>query len=515
MNYLDARVVHTLHRWSAIHSQTTEDMVTRITHAIRLLQTGALALLPVSVFASGYHFGTQSVSSQGVANSNPAEAADATVIFYNPAALVRLPGDNVSAALVTVDPHIEADNVRSYNAQAMTIYGPGGDGPADPVVVPQAYWSHQFNDRVFGGIGLFVPFGDRTEYQSDWIGRYNGIELDMKTITLNPQVAFKLNEHFSVGFGVSAQYMDAKFRKAADFGTLAATNLPAFAQALAAQNIVLTQGQLQQAARASMNNYDGGLDYEGDDWGFGFNVGVLWQVDETLRFGLAYRSSIEQKLEGDARWSRPASFANPAFDTVPMVGAQVNAAWNAAIQVGLDEQGFTDSNGRVEVDTPDSLALNVYKQIGGFALTADWTHTWHDKFDELRLEFDTALPDAVIEQDWDATDRYSVGVSYQFDSLPLKLRGGIAFDESPVPSATERIASLPDADRTWYSVGAGWTFTNGFALDAAYTYVDIKDASMNNTECVLPECTGSGTTTLADFRSYANILGLQLSYKFR
>lgn len=489
----------------------------QITHAIRLLQTGALALLPVSVFASGYHFGTQSVSSQGLANSNAAEAADATVLFYNPAALVLLPGDNISAALVTVDPHIGVNNAQSFNAEGMTIYGPGGDGPADPVPVPQAYWSHQFNDRLYGGLGLFVPFGDRTEYQSDWIGRYNGIELDMKTITFNPQVAYKVNDRFSIGLGVSVQYMDAKFRKAADFGTLASSNLPACAQALAAQHVVLTQTQLQQAALAMMSQpaYDGGLSYEGDDWGFGFNVGLLWQVDDTLRFGLAYRSSIEQKLEGDAKWKRPDSFANAVFANLPTVGPTVNAAWDTAIQQGLDHQGFTDGNGIVKVDTPDSLSVNMFKQIGRFAITADWTHTWHDKFDELRLGFDTALPDAVIEQDWHATDRYSAGASYRFEGLPLTLRGGIAFDESPVPDAERRIASLPDSDRTWYSIGANWSFTNGWALDAAYTYVDIKDSSMDNTECVLPECTGSGTTTQADFSSYANTFGLQLNYRFR
>ena len=489
----------------------------RNAHTLQPLRIGILLFVPASVFASGYHFGTQSVSSQGVANSNPAEAADASVLFYNPAAITLLEGDNVSAALITLDPHIEANDVIAVNAEGATIFGPGSDGPTDLVLVPQLYWAHQFNDRMYGGLGIFVPFGDRTKYDSDWVGRYNGIQLDLTTITVNPQFAYKINDHFSVGLGVSAQYMDAKFKKAADFGTLAAASLPAFAQGVAAQGVVLTQTQLQQVALASMSNpqYDGRLSYEGDDWAFGFNVGVLWQVDETLRFGAAYRSSIRHELEGDAKWSRPASFENAIFANVPTVGALVNASWNAAIQAGLDEEGFENGNGRVKVDTPDSFALNMFKQIGQFAVTADWTHTWHDKFEELRLKFDTALPDAVIDQDWHATDRFSAGVTYAFDNIPLKLRGGLAFDESPVPDAERRIANLPDNDRVWYSVGARYSFDNGITLDGAYTYVDIKDTRMNNTECVLPECTGSGTTTSANFKSYANIFGVQLNYKFR
>lgn len=490
---------------------------TRIARAWCLLQSGALVLWPAQSFASGYHFGTQSVSAQGVAISNAAQGADATVIFYNPAGLTLLEGDQIALPLVTVDTHIEADDVQAVNAQRATIFGPSGDGPATTVVVPHLYWAHQFNERLYGGVGIFVPFGDKTHYDADWPGRYNGIELSLKTITFNPQLAYEVNEHFAFGLGVSAQYMDAKFRKAADFGTLAATNLPEFAQELAAQHVVLTQTQLQNAARAMSSNpaYDGVLSYAGDDWAFGFNVGLLWRVDDTLRFGVAYRSSIKHELKGDANWSRPASFRNDAFATVPMVGSTVNVSWNTAIQEGLDAQGFVNGDGDVAVDTPDSAALNVFKKIGPIAVTADWTHTWHDKFDELRLEFATALPDAVIDQHWHATDRYSVGVTYSFEQLPLQLRAGVAFDESPAPDSSKRIANLPDNDRTWYSIGAGYSFANGVVLDAAYTYVDIKDARMNNTECVLPACTGSGTTTQADFSSYANVFGLQVGYTFR
>jgi len=310
--------------------------------------------------------------------------------------------------------------------------------------------------------------------------------------------------------------MKAKFKKKADLGTLASNNLPAFAQALAAQGIVLTPTQLQQAANEMMSspNYDGELSYEGDDWAVGFNLGALWEVDDSLRFGLAYRSSISQKLKGDANWTRPASFGNSTFAALPMVGAQVNAAWNQAVQAGLDAEGFKDGNGNVNVDTPDSLSLNFFKQIDQrWAVMGDWTHTWHNKFQELRLNFDTSLPDAVIAQDWKATNRYSIGGSYQYNGA-LQLRAGLAYDQSPVPSDQERIANLPDSDRMWYSFGANYKFNQSLSLDVAYSYVAIKDSSMNNTECVLPTCTGSGTTTKADFQSYANIFAAQLNYHF-
>ncbi len=490
--------------------------MTKIAFALRLLGAGSLALLAGQSMASGYHFGAQSVSAQGLANANGAEAADASVIFYNPAGLTRLKGDNLSGAGIVVDPHISVSNLSATNATGQTIYGPGGDAPTKPVFVPQIYWAHQFNDQMYGGLGIFVPFGDKTKYEDDWAGRYNGVDLDMMTVALNPQFAYKFNEHFSLGVGVTAQYMKAKFKKQADFGTLASESLPAFAQALAAQGIVLTPTQLHQAAAAMMSNpnYDGELSYEGDNWAFGFNIGALWEVDETLRFGAAYRSSIRHKLSGEAEWSRPASFSNSVFGALPMAGPTINAAWNNAVQSGLNAQGFASGNGEVDVDTPDSFSLNFFKQIDNrWAVMGDWTHTWHNKFQELRLNFDTPLPDAVITQSWKSTNRYAVGASYQFNG-PLKLRAGLAFDKSPVPSEQERIANLPDSNRIWYSFGANYMFSQSLSLDLAYTYVQIKDSSMNNTECVLPACTGSGTTTKADFQSFANIFGAQINYRF-
>ncbi len=491
----------------------------KIAFALRVLGMGGIALLGGQALASGYHFGVQSVSGQGVANANGAEAADASVIFNNPAALTRLKGDMLTGAGIVVDPRVSVRNASSTNAAGHPIYGPGGDSPTEPVFVPQAYWAHQFTNELYGGLGLFVPFGDKTNYDDNWIGRYNGVELDMMTLTLNPQIAYKFSPKFSVGAGFSVQYMKAKFRKKADFGTAASQNLPAFAQGLAAQGIVLSPTQLAQAAAEMQSNqaYDGELSYEGDNWSVGFNLGALWEYDETLRFGLAYRSSIRQKLSGDTEWSRPSTFANSTFGALPMVGGAVNAAWNSAVQAGLNAQGFNDGSGEVSVDTPDSLSINFFKQIDDrWAVMGDWTHTWHNKFQELRLDFDNTLPDAVIEQKWKTTNRYAVGATYQVNG-PLKLRAGLAYDESPVPSAEERIASLPDSDRIWYSIGANYMFNQNLSLDLAYTYVKIKDSSMNNTECSPhsnPPCTGSGTTTKADFQSFSNIFGAQLNYRF-
>lgn len=444
----------------------------RIRSAVRLMGVGSAAILATHVYAAGYNFGVQSVSAQGVANAGGAAAMDATTIFYNPAGMTYLPGDNISAAMVVASPHVKVSNLQASTAFGKPVGGSGtGSSPTSATVVPQFYMTHQINDKFFAGLGLFVPFGDKTKYDGNWNGRYNGTALDMKTFAVNPQLAYKLNDKFSLGVGLTAQYMNAEFSKNVDFGTML--------------NSSPGSGQ-----------YDGKFSYEGKDWGFGWNMGAMWQIDETLRVGAAYRSSITYELSGNANWALP---------TLP------------ALATGyLQSLGYKSSpDGKVKIKTPDSFSLNFYKEVNPkLAVMGDWTYTRHSKFEELRLDYSNNLPDAVIEQKWKNTNRYALGMTYKV-SDPLTLRFGLAYDQSPVSGDDLRIAVLPDSSRIWYSFGVNYAFSKNVSVDVAYTYEDIKNGSMNNRECSAAQgCTGSGTLTQANFKSYANIFGVQLNYRF-
>ncbi len=502
--------------------------------ALRMIGAGSLVALSGHALASGYSFGVQSISAQSVANANGAEAKDASVLFFNPAGMTHLQGDNIAGGVVVVDPSIKVSNASSSTVNGVPVSGNNGGDPTEAVAVPQLYYTHQINDQAYAGIGFFVPFGDSVKYDSGWVGRYNSTRLDMRTYTFNPSFAYKFNDHLSLGIGISAQYMDASFKKKADFGSLAAQSLQTQLSTPAGQaqitNLVtqmvaqglLTSAQAAQVqaalptAIASMqgnSKYDGELSYEGTDWGFGWNIGAMYDVDPTLRFGAAYRSSIHQNLSGDADWNDPQNFNLDGLNQFGAAGAILNKALNTAVQGAFS--AFEDGNGKVSVDTPDTLSLNFFKKINDkWAVMGDWTHTWHSKFDQLSLQFDNGLPNAVIEQKWKNTNRYSLGATYQW-SDPFQLRFGVAYDQSPVPSDTYRIAALPDNNRIWYSIGFNYAFNRDLSVDVAYTYVNIQDAHMNNNEgCVLPSCTGSGTTTVADFTSNANILGAQMNYHF-
>ena len=121
--------------------------------------------------ASGYHFGSQSVRSQATANSSAAEAADPSTIFYNPAGLTKLEGTQATINLNLVIPSIDSYDQKGYyptDANGNPVGAGKGEAikgshknSIDPglTFAPHAYASHQINDRVAVGLGVFVPFG--------------------------------------------------------------------------------------------------------------------------------------------------------------------------------------------------------------------------------------------------------------------------------------------------------------------------------------------------------------------
>ena len=316
------------------------------TLSLSIMTMGALAGASLTAHASGYHFGTQSVSAQATANASAAEATDATTLFYNPAGMTRLQGTNFSGALNLVAPSVKYNNASAsyptqpYAAQPLPngVTVPAGlnrssavSGSSsgkltdDLLAVPHMYLTHQLNDRVTVGVGVYVPFASSTEYQRDSVLRYNVNQTSLTTIDINPTVAFKLNDQHSLAIGLIAQHADASLRQYANFGGSANPAL----------------NSLIPGVGGGHGNSDGYADVEGKDWGFGFNLGWMWEIDPTARVGVSYRSVIKHSLKGTADWTTPATLAGQAAAS----------------------RGYIDSDARVDIKTPESLSVHGFKQL--------------------------------------------------------------------------------------------------------------------------------------------------------
>lgn len=398
-------------------------------HRITRLAAGlALAGSCGLVQAAGYALIEQNASGLGNAYAGQAASGqDASTVFFNPAGMTRLPDRQVVLAGHLIKPQAEFSGTSSIGG------GNGGDAGA-LAFVPNAYVAFRLTPDMHLGLGVNAPFGLKTEYDNTWAGRTQAIKSELKTINLNPAIAWKASESLSLGAGASIQYIEATLTNASPAGLATV---------------------------------------KGDDYGWGFNLGALWQWSAATRIGLAYRSSVEYTLEGTV-----------GFSGVPLLNGPVTA----------------------DVTLPDSASLSLFHQLNErWELLADISWTGWSDFDELRIVRTSGALVGVTPERWSDTRRYALGVSHH-RSDKLTLRGGLAFDETPV-SDGYRTARIPDEDRVWVAFGVQYRWSPRSALDVGYAHLFVRDASINKTE--------AGPVTLSgSFDASVDILSAQYTLNF-
>lgn len=449
-----------------------------------------IATLSSAALASGYNVGGQSVSGMSTADASAAEAADAGTIFYNPAGLAHLDRMQVSANVLLARP-----NVKYYDAQATYPSYAAAGGSAVPgnssgtladqwKMIPHAYFAYPINENITAGIGVYVPFGSSAEYDHGSINRYAINQTELQTMAFNPSIAFKVHPQHSIGVGLIAQHADASLRKYANFS-------PALSRAT---GTVVPNGIA-----------DGYAKIDADDWGFGFNVGWMWDVNEQTRLGLSYRSPIKHDLKGTANWELTgAAFANP------MAVAGVRRNGYAA------EEGVSG-----KITTPESVSLHgMYQASPELDLFANLTWTRHSRFNELDIKFENKkavvggeTEISRISPHWKDTWRIGLGGSYQV-SEPLQLRAGIAWDQAPIRDSEHRLVTMPDNDRFWLSLGAKYDFNPNSTLNVGYSYVTVKDSEAKFNGCSISPCVDSGVKGSSKFKADSHFIGLQYTHRF-
>ncbi len=455
-------------------------MIIRIFSKIKTL---LLLSTLIFFFCTGYSYGAgfalieQSVSGMGNAFAGGAAIAeDATTIFFNPAGMVRLQEQQLILGSHVIIPSVKFHNEESTHllqgVTGMPLSGGNGGNGGVTKFIPNAYYAKKIKNNISAGIGINAPFGLATEYDKDWVGRYHAIESDVLTLNINPSVAYRLNDHLSIGLGFNAQYLKAKLSSAIDFGTL-----DAIGRLGVSPN---TFGLIPQQS-------DGYMALEGESWGIGYNLGVLYEFNENTRIGIAYRSKIKHTLDGDADFSNVPS----ALNSIP---------------------AFKDTDAESEITLPDSLSISFLHRINQkLTVIADFTWTNWRVFDELKIEFDNPnQPDSITTEDWQDSYRYSIGLTYN-PTNELSLRIGTAYDTSAVPNKERRTPRIPDGDRIWAACGLGYKISKIFFVDLAYAHLFINDPQIDK-ETTDEDAIRGGLK--GKFDAYIDIISAQINLVF-
>jgi long-chain fatty acid transport protein len=418
----------------------------------------AIAGLSGNVFAGGFALLEQNASGAGTAYAGKAAIGeDASAAWFNPASVTRLKKRELVLGLHAIKVNAEFINNGSEPAAGRSLGNDGGN-PGDLAFVPNFHYSTPLNDKWHASFSVATPFGLATDYDPAWVGRYQGINSQIKTIDLNPSFAYKVDENLSVGAGLSLQYLDAKLT--------------------------------QDVAYPISSGTDGRGTIKGDSLDYGFNLGALLQAGPSTRIGLAYRSNIKHKLKGDV-----------TFDN------------KTAAVPGAVQAAFADGNLTSTVELPESLALSSVSNLTDrWDLLTDITYTGWSSIQQLkfdRVQPSTGLPIPVQNYNWRNTMRYAVGASYQY-TPKTKIKFGVAYDESPVADSNRKVR-LPDTNRIVLALGSQYQVSDSCRVDIGFQYIKARDALINDDQ------EGQGNQygrVKGSFKGDAQILSTQFSYRF-
>lgn len=450
--------------------------MTKMLRGAGLLSAVSLAALmsataPQNAQAAGYALKEQSASGLGTsfAGATANGMNDASGMFFNPAALGVLEGNQVVQQFTGVMPYAKIENARGSYATALggrSISGDANPGDAgQDAIVPSGYAMMSINPDLKVGIAITVPWGLATDYPSNWVGRYHAVESELRTINVQPTVSYRINPMITVGGGLQMQYAKATLSQMTDAATLVRRRT----------GLALTPGSMDAYARLN-----------GDDIGWGAVAGVMIEPAKGTRIGLSYRSAVKHDIEGDIQFSGlPAAFRT----------------------------ALPSSNASAKVVTPEIASLGAYHELNDrWAVMADVSWTNWSRFRELRVNFENPnLTPSVTEEKWRDAWFFAVGASYKpMDNLTLRV--GAAYDQSPTPDA-DRTPRIPDEERYWLSAGASVKFNDMLTVDVSYAHLFVPDASLNQVDTLTGPNAARGNLS-GTYKNHVDLVGIQAKLSF-
>ena len=402
-----------------------------------------------SAHAGSYQLNDYSVTGLGRSYAGQGVVGDDySAIAYNPAGMTLMEKSGVQQVFNFINLRADVDGMEQHAGKhkKMNFWQP----------VPAGFAQYNVNDRFKVGIGIYAPFGLKTQYDKDWYGKEAAILSKLDIVDFNLSAAYKVTDHLSLGVSGILRYIYGRMTQ----------NLPMF------------------------NGAAGGgfMNFNVHGWSQTASLGAMYEVNKNTRFGLSWRLRSAQRAKGKLKISD-----NQLNDYMPYLR-------NGMYTV------------RANPDLPETITFSAYHRYKdvGFSGTARWTH-FSSSFPDFVIR-SNALPGnkKTTHYRYQNTWTLSAGVDYYYcKNLTFRFGGG--WDESPTHKPDRRTIRIPDNDRWWMSVGASymknnWQFDVGYAHMIGKTGKATEDKGAPNYH-VQP--------THAKYKNMqSHILGVQVQYKF-
>jgi long-chain fatty acid transport protein len=345
-----------------------------------------------------YEVGTADVGLAAAGYS--ARAQDASTVFTNPAGMTRLYGDVGFSIGQGTTPALGG------NAGGNPIGGLPGGG---------MFYSHSVSPDFKIGLAITGNFGSVVKYDEGWVGRYRAQEGTLLGLSILPTAAWRVNENLSLGASLNA--MVGKFKNK-----------------VAVNNII---------------GSDGSLSLDDNAWGFGANVGLLYEVNRGSRFGITYNSQVKLDFNAQPQWN----------DLGP------------GIRALLASRGLLDANVDLGVTVPQGVNASFYHEIDPrWAVLGSVGWQQWSKFGEVEVGVDSNNPVGLTtKMNFKDTWHVAGGVQYKLSDAWL-LNGGVAYDSGFQDNNAVALA-LP-ANAAWrFGIGTQKEESKTFSWGLSFEYL--------------------------------------------
>jgi len=405
-----------------------------------------LATLAIGMaYGSGFALYQASAVSHAMGGALVGKAMDASANFFNPATLTDLTNATVTVGFITEHPRgcvRGTTNGRSWGNDSTFDAGLFWL-PHFQVAVPLPY------DFTFG-LGGMAEYGLGTEYDETSPLAWNAQCTEVQGYVLNPNLAYKITDDWSVGAGL--RWLFFTFEQ---YKSMPAMNYHLYGD----------------------NRFDS----------LGWQVGTKYDILDNLSAGLVYKAPIPVNVRGDT----------DAHAKVPAAATTAAAMTGGADATLTLPQSIT---GGINWDVVDTWHL-------GFAVS--WTE-WSE-FDTL--VFNVKPQKNPVGLDWNDTWRASVGSCWDFYE-DWKWMVSYTFDMDCCLDETQESAMLPPAHRNIVATGLAWNFWRGLELAISYSCIFMDGGSMDFTDNKGASGAAGSQWHVETCRGFCHAVGASLTYRF-
>ena len=458
-----------------------------------LRHTLALGLLGLPAAAGAQAFGLNEIGSCAVARAYATTAApcdDASSIFWNPGALPKTTGFSFygGAALIKITGDFTRDTSRTRF-----------EGDAPTAIVPHLFLDYRGAGRLAYGLGVYVPYGLTSQWKDDFPGRFVAQKASLRSIYVQPNIAFQLSDNWSVGGGPIYGHSTVELIQGIDLAPQIALSPITFGQLGIPARTEFAQARLKGSANA-----------------FGFTVGVQGKLTPEWQMGARFLSRLNFKYD-----NADATFQQVQTGLVLAANNPLNLPANTPIDVVVTPEfapggPLTSQKVSTSINHPAQVQVGVaFTGIDATTVSLDYSWVGWRSFKVLPITFKGGVgtPNKVITENYNNTSGIRFGIEHK-TTTGFALRGGLAAATSAAPDATVT-PLLPEMDRGYGTLGVGVPLIGRFNLDAAYAHIFTSgrrgriDERATGTTYAQALALNSGFYTLS-----ANIFSLSLKANF-